>query len=194
MSSAAENKKSKQLRILEAAFGLFTDKSVHTTAIDDIVKKAGVAKGTFYLYFKDKYDLLDQIVIHKTSSVIQGALESIRKCSAELPFAEQMILLTDYLLNYLQSNRKFASLINHNLSACFRALTRVTNEGFENVMREFVKLYSEKGYSEDFARKLIYVIINMVGSVGCDAVLNEKPYSMEEIRPVIHLSVQKMLA
>ena len=38
------------------AFELFTTKGLTKTTISDIVDQAGVAKGTFYLYFKDKYD------------------------------------------------------------------------------------------------------------------------------------------
>ena len=35
----------------------FTSKGIQKTSISDIVEDAGVAKGTFYLYFKDKYDI-----------------------------------------------------------------------------------------------------------------------------------------
>ena len=36
-----------------AAYELFTEKGITETAISDIVKKAGVAKGTFYTYFEN---------------------------------------------------------------------------------------------------------------------------------------------
>ena len=42
---------------IEKSLKLFTTKGINSTAISDIVEKAGVAKGTFYLYFKDKYDI-----------------------------------------------------------------------------------------------------------------------------------------
>ena len=186
MSTVVENKKAKRLRILEAAFGLFTDKSVYATAIDEVVKKAGVAKGTFYLYFKDKYDLLEQIVIHKTANVVQGATECIKKLSG--------VSITDYLLDYLNENKKFAMLINHNLTSFYKALLRVDNEDFTSVVNEFAKVCEEKGYSEETASKLMFIIFNIVGSVGCSAVISEKPYSVEEIRPTIHMSVRKLLA
>ena len=65
---ALENQKSaKRIRMIEEAYNLFVSKGVHATAIDEVVKKAGVAKGTFYLYFHDKYDLLDQIVLYKST-------------------------------------------------------------------------------------------------------------------------------
>ena len=46
--------KDKETRLLTTAFGLFTEKGIKDTSIQEIVDKANVAKGTFYLYFKDK--------------------------------------------------------------------------------------------------------------------------------------------
>ena len=39
------------------------------TSISDIVDNAGVAKGTFYLYFKDKYDIRNKLIAHKSGEV-----------------------------------------------------------------------------------------------------------------------------
>ena len=47
------NKKVKKDALFNTAFELFTTKGIAKTTISDIVEKAGVAKGTFYLYFKD---------------------------------------------------------------------------------------------------------------------------------------------
>ena len=58
MGKAEENKLRKRESLLDTAFKLFTEKGIHNTSIADIVEQAGVAKGTFYLYFKDKYDKL----------------------------------------------------------------------------------------------------------------------------------------
>lgn len=48
-------KQKKKDALFNTAFELFTTKGTNQTTISDIVNKAGVAKGTFYLYFKDKY-------------------------------------------------------------------------------------------------------------------------------------------
>ena len=57
MGKLDTNKKVKEDSLLNTAFSLFTTKGVSKTSISDIVNNAGVAKGTFYLYFKDKYDI-----------------------------------------------------------------------------------------------------------------------------------------
>ena len=48
-----EKKKKKREDLLNATYELFTSKGVFDTSISDIVKKANMAKGTFYLYFTD---------------------------------------------------------------------------------------------------------------------------------------------
>ena len=60
MKKSEENKKIKEETLLSSAFNLFTKKGFKETSIQDIAESAGVGKGTFYLYFKDKYDIKKQ--------------------------------------------------------------------------------------------------------------------------------------
>ena len=55
MRLIVKNKKKKEDALYNTAFELFTTKGTNKTTISDIVEKAGVAKGTFYLYFKDVF-------------------------------------------------------------------------------------------------------------------------------------------
>ena len=57
MSKLEVNKKKKKDALFHTAFELFTTKGLTKTTISDIADQAGVAKGTFYLYFKDKYPI-----------------------------------------------------------------------------------------------------------------------------------------
>ncbi|WP_193015354.1 MULTISPECIES: TetR/AcrR family transcriptional regulator [Gammaproteobacteria] len=47
--------------LMNAAETLFLDKGFDATTVSDIVKKAGVAKGTYYHYFSAKTDVLDAL-------------------------------------------------------------------------------------------------------------------------------------
>ena len=62
MPAAQDKKLEKKRRILENAYQLFKSKNIYNTAVDDIVKASGIARGTFYLYFKDKSDLIEQLL------------------------------------------------------------------------------------------------------------------------------------
>ncbi|MCY1058815.1 TetR/AcrR family transcriptional regulator [Nannocystis sp. SCPEA4] len=48
----------KRLRIVEAAIALFVAHGYRKTSIDDIARAAGIAKGTVYLYFATKVEVL----------------------------------------------------------------------------------------------------------------------------------------
>ena len=70
MGKVETNKKQKNTTLLQTSFELFTEKGFTKTTISDIVNRAGLAKGTFYLYFKDKYDLRDRLVTYKQASFL----------------------------------------------------------------------------------------------------------------------------
>lgn len=48
--------------ILDAAQALFTGKGYNKTTIVDILERVGIAKGTFYYYFKSKEEVMDAII------------------------------------------------------------------------------------------------------------------------------------
>ncbi len=55
----------KRQRILKAATELFIQHGYRKTSVDDVARDAGVAKGTVYLYFKTKADLLAQAIVEE---------------------------------------------------------------------------------------------------------------------------------
>ena len=72
-----EKKKKKREDLLNATYELFTSKGVFDTSISDIVKKANMAKGTFYLYFKDKYDIRNALITNKAGELFSVAYEKM---------------------------------------------------------------------------------------------------------------------
>jgi len=62
--------------LLDAAQEIFLTKGYKQTSVESIIKKVGVAKGTFYYYFKSKEDLLDKLVKRMTSK-IKAKIEKI---------------------------------------------------------------------------------------------------------------------
>ena len=71
MGKVETNKKRKKNALFQTAYELFTDKGFAKTTISDIVNKAGLAKGTFYLYFKDKYDLRDRLIAYQAGKLLK---------------------------------------------------------------------------------------------------------------------------
>ena len=70
------DKREKENKLMEKALKLFTEKGVNNTSIQDIADEAGVGKGTFYLYFKDKYDIRDKVIASCSNKLFSDALPS----------------------------------------------------------------------------------------------------------------------
>lgn len=68
-------KERKRQAILQAATELFIDQGYRKTSVDEVARRAGVSKGTVYLYFKNKGDLLFQAIAREKlqyTEVIKG--------------------------------------------------------------------------------------------------------------------------
>jgi AcrR family transcriptional regulator len=61
--------------ILAASLDEFSSRGFAATRLDDVAKRAGVAKGTIYLHFKDKEALFQELILFQLSPVV-GAFES----------------------------------------------------------------------------------------------------------------------
>lgn len=64
-TEAAGTKERRRRRILQAATELFIQRGYRKTSVDEVASQAGVAKGTVYLYFKTKADLMIQAIVEE---------------------------------------------------------------------------------------------------------------------------------
>lgn len=191
----SENKKIKMTKLYDAAYDLFTSNGVRNTIIDDIVKNAGVAKGTFYLYCKDKYDLVDKVILRKTSALLNGAMEALAEKgkTQTLTFQESVIFFADYLIDFFNKDVKFLELIFKNLSlSLFDKAMHCTE--METAREEFNRNFILNGGSVEEAGKRLYIIVCTISSLCYNSIVLKGPYTMDEIRPEMHRSVQRILS
>ena len=90
--------------ILAAALEEFTARGYEGARLDDVAKRAGVAKGTIYLYFADKETLFQELVRSMVSPVL-GTLEQLR--SVDIP-ARMLVegMLNTFVREILGTRRK----------------------------------------------------------------------------------------
>ena len=98
MGKILENKRQKMESLFNAAFELFITKGFIKTTISDIVEKAEVAKGTFYLYFKDKYDIRNKLVAHKTNQLFLSAYNALQETEIK-GFEARSIFMANFVLD-----------------------------------------------------------------------------------------------
>jgi AcrR family transcriptional regulator len=61
-SNRAERSAERRAAIIEAALEEFIARGFTATRLDDIARRAGVAKGTIYLHFKDKESMFEELI------------------------------------------------------------------------------------------------------------------------------------
>lgn len=66
-----EGAEQRRQAILEAALKVFSADGFAAARLDDVAEKAGVAKGTIYLSFKDKEDLFEQMLLAAIGPVVE---------------------------------------------------------------------------------------------------------------------------
>lgn len=194
-SKRDENKIIKEFKLLESAYELFTTKGINNTVISDITKKAGVAKGTFYLYFKDKYDIIDKIVLKKSFIILREAMLATKQKELN-DFTEEIIYAVDFIINKLNKDKKLLKLLYKDLSLGIYRKALKEPEKYEE-MKEVVQVFNEnllkRGVSEDEAEKLLFLILEMISGVIYTAIIVNEPYSLEEIKPTLYNAIRKIV-
>lgn len=195
LSKSQEKKLKKEKKLLESAFELFMTKGINNTAINDIVKKAGVAKGTFYLYFKDKYDIIDLIILRKSSMILK---EGIQKANSKefSKFEDAVIFLVDYIIEKFKNDKKLLKLIYKNLSWGIyrRVLTRSGQyEEMKIAIMKFLHNMIKNGIEQEEAKKTLFLILELTSSVIYSSIILEEPDTIDNMKPILFKTIRKML-
>ena len=80
-------KEARPEEILDAALDLFTEKGFSSTRMVDIAKKAGISKGTLYLYFDSKEIIFKELLTTMITPMVDEAeltIQQFEGCASEL--------------------------------------------------------------------------------------------------------------
>jgi AcrR family transcriptional regulator len=81
-------KEARPAELLEAALALFVEKGFAATRSEEVAKAAGVSKGTLYLYFPSKEELLKAVIQHFLGTEIETGIQEA--AAADGPTAQVM--------------------------------------------------------------------------------------------------------
>ena len=189
------NKKQKKEALLNTAFDLFTTKGIHKTSISDIVNNAGVAKGTFYLYFTDKYDIRNKLISHKASGLFLTAYDALL-ASDITDFEEQIIFMVDHILEQLISNKSLLKFIAKHLSwGVFKnAMITSNTDNDKNIYMLYEKLLINSGIQFKDPEIMIFSIIEFASGISYNTILFEQPVPLEKIKPYMYENIRQIIA
>lgn len=197
MGKLEENKRKKKQQLLDSSFDLFMKKGWLETTISDIVKEANVAKGTFYLYFKDKYDIRNNLISYKANQLLLHAHEDLVTNHPEIKdLKDQIVYIVKSIVFSLRENQSLLKLIAKNLSwGVFKSALNIVADDSEglNFWELFWSMISEQAVSKKEAEIMIFQIIELVGATTYNVILYNEPLSLEEFMPYLERSVRVIM-
>lgn len=108
--SRSKRAEERRAQILARALEVFAERGYHGASISDVVKAAGVARGTFYLYFDSKEavfrDLLDELL-----STMRASVRGMDIGPSAAPMADQLRDILVQILRTAEQNRALTRII-----------------------------------------------------------------------------------
>lgn len=193
MGKVDENKQQKEDALFQSAYNLFMSKGISKTSIHDIVQAAGVAKGTFYLYFKDKFEIRDRLIARTAEKLFQSANSELEKVHIS-KFEDKIIFIVDYVLDQMEKNKAVLQFVSKNLSwGIFRqAIEKKEKE--VSVKQLFYKLLEESpDVHIEAPDTMLFLIIELASSTSYSTILENDPVSYEELKPYLNASIRAII-
>lgn len=193
-SKVQENKKQKMDRLVASASRLFTETGVEKVSVEEIARQAGVAKGTFYLYFHDKEQLRDLIISREAARLFETADECLRT-SPQASFVDAVLFMIDNVLSQLEARATLLKFIRRSLTFA------VFHENISGLMQEeqfalyprFLDLAQSYGWQLKNPYKTLFLVVELASGTCYSCLIDSKPCSMEDMKPVLYSSIRAIL-
>ena len=187
----------KEIRLLDTAFKLFTEKGMKNTSIQEIVDNADVGKGTFYLYFKDKYEIRDVLIEKESQKLFRDALKELRKTDIK-DLSQQVIFIVDNVIEVLKKQPLLLSFISKNLS--WGIYTKTVKKIHDNTEADEDSIYLlfKKGIEENNIKLknpdvTLFMIIELVSSTCFSSITYKEPLPIDEYKPYLFDTIAKLI-
>ena len=158
----------KRQAILDAAQHVFAESGFHTSTMDAVADAAGVAKGTIYLYYKSKNELLTELMDDRTARLTRMLMEGI---GAACDVRGKLKALIEAHFQFYARESEFMLLLSRQLGLLSPELSTRVVEGTALLTR-VTQSVVEEGMSEglvsrDFdPARLTYALLGMVHAVA----------------------------
>ncbi len=193
-SKVYENKEDKEKRILEASYSLLTEKGFKDTTIQEIVDRAKVAKGTFYLYFKDKYDVEKKLIINISKNLFENAIKEVNEKKLN-DFSDKIIAIIDYVIDYLKDNRDVLNIISKSLSLGVFGdnISNLIDDKPIGILDMFLKSAKDNNIKLKNPEITLFMIIELTSSVVFSSIMLNIPLPIDKVKPYLYESIRKII-
>lgn len=162
-------KDEKRKVLLQAASDVLLEYGPHKTTLDDIAKRAGMAKTSLYYYFRDKHEIMRAII----KSDMEQLLDLINRAVDQAETAEEkMMAFTVARYNFIASKAERA---NKQIAIEFRSLEGIFEaerdfylQSCKNIVEKILREGIEKGELKPLEDIELVSLIMVSSMFGCD--------------------------
>jgi AcrR family transcriptional regulator len=149
---AARKREQRRGELLSAALRVFTERGYHNTRVSDLIEAAGVARGTFYLYFDSKqaifHELLDELLLE-----IRGNMVGVDMSPTAPPVRDQILRNVRNTFEAFQAEPELAMLVLREAVGLDEEADRKLRE-FYDQLHSWIVASLENGKSLGLVREL----------------------------------------
>lgn len=180
--------KPKYKQIIDAAVEVIAENGYHKSQVSKIAKKAGVADGTIYLYFKNKEDILVSVFKNKMGQFIEQIAYAI---SQKQNANEKLLTLIEMHFSQLSQDSHLAIVTQLELRQSDSALRLQINQILKPYLTVIDEIISEgidqKFFKEDLNLPLVrQMIFGTLDETVTNWVMQEHKYDLVEQAVSVH--------
>ncbi len=153
MTERSVKKMNVREKILKTATMVFLDKGYYNARVEDIANKANIAKGTIYLYFRDKKELFLSSIEKEIKGLYLNLKEIMDK--EEEPLRKLRKFLSIIYKNFCNKKKYFDSAIRLWPGELGEEIIKIIIPYIRRIIREIEKILKEgrekKIFKEDFS-------------------------------------------
>ncbi|KWZ95542.1 MAG: TetR/AcrR family transcriptional regulator [Anaerococcus sp.] len=183
----------KKEKIMQAALKIFEKKGSEKTSVRDIMTEANLGLGTFYLYYSDKKDLKEKMVLNLATDII---LNAEKTCTQEDPI-ERYISFVDYIIDYLISHPFELDLLSKNIT--WTLYTKIENDyglsEADSTLQFILNKYDNLFLTNHTESEKLYILsltLEIMMSTCKSAVLEDSILTIDEMKPVLFAIIRKI--
>ena len=140
-------------QIIEAAYEVFSRKGYSSAGIADIAEELGIGHGTFYRYFKNKRDILDQVVDYGVERIMDTlTLETAEPARTLDEFRDQLRRIGERLFALLDSEPGLGQVVLLEATSIDEEMTQRVL-GLVDTFGALAGQFLENGVKRGFLRK-----------------------------------------
>ncbi len=112
MARISKSPEERRLEIVQTAERLFREVGFAKCSVDMIIREMGVAKGTFYYYFKSKEEVLSAIVDHTLDQIVEQAQQVADDLSLTALAKMELLLSNSHIGDEDERDSDIASMMH----------------------------------------------------------------------------------